>query len=293
MHSAVKCKLLLYADDSALLVAGKDIAVIQQHLSSELNSLREWLIDNKLSLHLGKTESILFGSKRRLHGNESIEVTCDGQLLSSKSCVKYLGVELDQSLSGSQIADKIISKANAKIKFLYRQTRHFDMDTKKLLTSALIQCHFDYASSSWYSGLTKKYKNRLQTTQNKIVRFLLNVPPRTHIGYAEFVRVNMLPVDLRVRQLKLNHTHNILFGKAPKYLTSSFHRQNTRSGPMSLIVPTVKSFGQSSFNYTGAIAWNSLPSQCQSSQCKRVFKSKVKQFLFNHLRNEEENTFTT
>ena len=216
-------------------------------------------------------------------------------LLGTDQPLAHLGVELDQSLSGSQIADKIISSSNAKLKFLYRQTRHFDTDTKKLLTSALIQCHFDYASSSWYSGLTKKYKNRLQTTQNKIVRFLLNVPPRTHIGYSEFAQVKMLPVELRVKQLKLNHMHNIFFGKAPSYLTSSFQsstsRHNTRSGPLSLIVPSAKSFGQSSFSYTGATAWNQLPCTIKSINSKSVFKSSVKSYLFGRLRDEEASLF--
>ena len=50
MPVAVKCKLILYADDSALLVAGKNCAIIQQRLSSELESICEWVIDNKLSL---------------------------------------------------------------------------------------------------------------------------------------------------------------------------------------------------------------------------------------------------
>ena len=108
MPAAVKSQLILYADDSALLVASKNGAIIQQRLSSELESIREWLIDNTLSLHLGKTESIVFGPKRRLHGSNSIEVTCDGQIISSKSCLKYLGVELDQSPSNSQTADSAI-----------------------------------------------------------------------------------------------------------------------------------------------------------------------------------------
>ena len=59
--AATNSKLLLYADDSAILVSGKDVGQIQITLSKELASIREWLIDNKLSLHLGKTESILFG----------------------------------------------------------------------------------------------------------------------------------------------------------------------------------------------------------------------------------------
>ena len=39
MESAVKCKLILYADDSALLVSGKDVKVIQEMLGKELCAL--------------------------------------------------------------------------------------------------------------------------------------------------------------------------------------------------------------------------------------------------------------
>ena len=68
MPISVKCKLLLYADDSALIISGFDPKEIAKELSKELESCRQWLIDNKLSLHLGKTEEILFGSKRKLRG---------------------------------------------------------------------------------------------------------------------------------------------------------------------------------------------------------------------------------
>ena len=63
MPSAVKCDLYLYADDSALMVSDKKINVIESKLEDNLLALSIWLEENKLSLHLGKTESILFGSK--------------------------------------------------------------------------------------------------------------------------------------------------------------------------------------------------------------------------------------
>ena len=66
MPATTNSKLLLYADDSSILVSGKDVSQIQATLSKELESIREWLIDNKLSLHLGKTESILFGTNKKL-----------------------------------------------------------------------------------------------------------------------------------------------------------------------------------------------------------------------------------
>ena len=35
-------------------------------LSMELEAVSEWLVENRLLLHLAKTESILFGPKRQL-----------------------------------------------------------------------------------------------------------------------------------------------------------------------------------------------------------------------------------
>jgi len=81
--SAVKCKLLLYADDSVLTAPGNNTKEIQQELSNELESIKEWLIDNKLSLHLEK--SILFASKRKLYSSamrrQCLLMSDEGQIL--------------------------------------------------------------------------------------------------------------------------------------------------------------------------------------------------------------------
>ena len=41
MKAAVKCKLLLYADDSALLVSGKDVSEVERTLSMELGAVSD------------------------------------------------------------------------------------------------------------------------------------------------------------------------------------------------------------------------------------------------------------
>ena len=121
MESAVDCDLLLYADDSALLIRGEDIIDIEQKLSEELAKLNVWLIDNKLSLHLGKTESILFASNRKLKQHKFLRISCNGIKVGGKEVVTYLGGQLDQDLLGKSMAQKIIQKANASLKFLYRK----------------------------------------------------------------------------------------------------------------------------------------------------------------------------
>ena len=52
MEAAVSCRLILYADDSALLVSGTSVAVIEETVGHELTFLSEWLVDNKLAIHL-------------------------------------------------------------------------------------------------------------------------------------------------------------------------------------------------------------------------------------------------
>ena len=49
MEAAVSCRLILYADDSALLVSGTSVSVIGGTLGHELTFLSEWLVDKKLS----------------------------------------------------------------------------------------------------------------------------------------------------------------------------------------------------------------------------------------------------
>ena len=68
MPQAVNSELLLYADDTCLIYMGKDTKTIEEQLNRDFNSLCEWFIDNKLSIHYGeeKTKSILSGTKGHL-----------------------------------------------------------------------------------------------------------------------------------------------------------------------------------------------------------------------------------
>ena len=160
MSAVVKHKLLLYADDSAILVSDKSISTVEKMLSDDLKQVSEWLIDNKLSLHLGKTESILFGSRQKLRSQSFLNISCDGTPISSTSSVKYLGVTIDQNLSFTSLAESVIKKANARLKFLYRKKEFLSTDTRKLLVMSLIQCHFDFICSG-LTGLTQISKKQV------------------------------------------------------------------------------------------------------------------------------------
>jgi hypothetical protein len=287
MSAVVKNKLLLYADDSAILVSGKNKDQITSALSKDLEFVSHWLVDNKLSLHLGKTESILFGSKPKLKTGSDLDIFCNGTKIKSTKSVKYLGATLDQHLSCESMANEIIKKASSRLKFLYRKKSFLTSHTRKLLVSCLIQCHFDYACCFWFHSITKKCKDRLQIIQNKCIRFVLNLDPRTHLDVTHFNRLNWLPVQKRVESITLSNVYKVKHNIAPEYLKEHFipadsvHSYNTRFSENGCFsIPKVKGFGMKTFSYNGCKLWNNLPTSVKNINKLADFKLAVRKHMY-------------
>ena len=103
-------------------------------------------------------------------------------------------------MSGESMANKVISKVNARLKFLHRKNKYLTPNLRRLLCNALIQPHFDYACSAWYPNLSKKLNNKTQTSQNKCTGFCLQLDKMPHISQKEFQMINWLPIKERYNQ---------------------------------------------------------------------------------------------
>ena len=218
MKSACNCNLSLFADDAAVMASDKDKSQVESVLSTELSNISVWLSDNKLSLHLGKTESILFGSIFNLNKSPGFTVKVGENIITSKEEVTYLGCILDSKLTGEKMALKVISKVNQRTRFLGRISPYVNSSAMRTLAGALIQCHYDYACTSWYRGISKPLKAKLQTSQNKLVRLLLKLNPRAHLTSTHFSSLGWLRVEERVSHLSLCLVFKILNESVPKYL---------------------------------------------------------------------------
>ncbi len=81
------------------------------------------MINNKLSLHLGKTEIMLVGLKTTLKNVDDFNITCLGQEINGVELVKYLGVQLDQCVSGELNCKQIIKRINFKVKIHVQKSK--------------------------------------------------------------------------------------------------------------------------------------------------------------------------
>lgn len=297
MKCAVSSKLLLYADDSVLLVSDKDPDLVAQKLSDEMNNCYNWMVDNKLSMHAGKTELILFGSKSKLRKIPKFEISFQDHKISSQNSVKYLGSFLDNDLSGKSMSEHIIKKASSRIKFLFRNQKFLDLKCRKLLGSALVQCHLDYSISSWFNGIGLLLQRKLQVVQNRLIRFILNKHARYHLYQTDLDKIGFLKVSDRATQLALNHMYKIKNNASPPYLYELFnpvsnrHQYNTRFSQESYAIGSVGPFTKSSFSYNATKDWNALPLPVKMVTSLDHFKAKVKKFLSEKQRQSETSEF--
>ena len=165
MPMAVKCNLFLYADDTCLVFQSKNVKDIEKQLNEDFAHICDWFVDNRLSIHFGedKTKSILFASKSKIKKLQKLEIIYNNIRIKQHSRVTYLGCILEETMSGEFMAHKVITKVNARLKFLHRKNKYLTPNLRRLLCNALIQPHFDYACSASYPNLSKKLKNRIQT----------------------------------------------------------------------------------------------------------------------------------
>ena len=280
MPQSVNCDLMLYADDSCITVTHKEIKVIEDTLNKNLLSLCDWLVDNKLSIHLGKTESILFGTSNKLAKATPLKVMYGNQVIEQKLKVKYLGVFLDNNLSGKNMVESILSKINSKLRFLYRNQKYLNKDIRRLLCNSLIQPHFDYACCSWYPLLTQNLKHRLQVSQNKCIRFCLHLNNRDSITKTKFIDINWLPVKQRFEQCICSLIYKYLNNDVPEYIEDMFtlnqEKYYTRNPNMLKRPFYSTSNGQKAISYVGPKLWDDMPNYLKQIKSIASFKHDFK-----------------
>ena len=168
-------------------------------------------------------------------------------------------------MSGEPVAYKTIKKINSRLNYLFRKKHFLKTSLRCLLCHALMQPRFDYACTAWYPNLCKKLKNKIQTTQNKCVRFCLNLDKMAHISQNEFNKLNWLPLSDRINQRILLTTAKFVNEIGPNYLNEVFQQaaENNRilrNDYLKLKQPFCKTTaGQNSLSFLGPSKWNKLP----------------------------------
>ena len=175
-------------------------------------------------------------------------------------------------MSGESMALKVINKIISRLKFLHKKNIFLTPALRRLLCNALIQPHFDYASSACYPNLAEKMKNKIQITQNKCIRYCLQLDKMNHISKNEFETRNWLPVKGRFNQSINSIVFKYFTKQWPSYLNEVFelacpNNLRTRNSYLKLICPFRKTnLGQNPLSFIGPSIWNKTPEVLKKNQ---------------------------
>ena len=106
-------QIILYADDTVLYFADKDIGIIQERLNANLERISNWFSDNNLIVNLtnSKTECML-GPIRKPPGQRiNLVIKMNGTQITESNSYEYLGVTMDKNLNYLEHLNKILKKA--------------------------------------------------------------------------------------------------------------------------------------------------------------------------------------
>ena len=165
------------ADDTSLCLKSKDISQLNEAINVDLERLDSWLKGNKLSLNVAKTQSMLIATKpkhRTLNNAaEKLNLEIRGRELDVVKKIKYLGVQVDNSLDWKEHIKAVSSKVSRAIGFLKHARNILPMASWKTLYSGIVEPHFRYCCSVWGCCGTTDI-NQLQKLQNRAARIVTN-----------------------------------------------------------------------------------------------------------------------
>ena len=273
----------MYADDTILNAASKSTTELIFRLNEDLKNIKNWLLANKLSLNVTKTEYMFVSTDFRLSNlGKTLPITIGDKEIKRVKSTKYLGVYLDENLKWEEHIDNLCLRVSRSINGL-KQARDFvSLDVLKTIYNSLIQPIFDYCDTVW-GNVNKGLANRIQKLQNRAARII------TSQSYD--VRSSEILKSLEWDNLALRREKrlsllmfDVVNQKAPEYLRDLFilssensYKSHLRDYSQKLVfnkVPKTE-YCKGSFSYRGVKNWNSLPLDLRTSTSKTTFKNNL------------------
>ena len=95
----------IFADDTNITFAASTMTDLGNALKLELRNLQRWLITNRISLNIAKTEFMVIGSNQPIHAlsNNQIDIEIDGKSIKKVKEVNRWGCLLTNTFHGQNI----------------------------------------------------------------------------------------------------------------------------------------------------------------------------------------------
>ena len=146
-------KNLLFADDTTIIVSSPDQESLIAKTNETIIMVEEWFKANKLTVHPGKTNYMVFNTKNRENFNGKIrwgDVKLDRVGKGEKEeTVKYVGIHIDEDLNFKRQGEHAANKIKTNSFLLSCNKNILPFSIRKMIYNALIRPFLDYGADIW------------------------------------------------------------------------------------------------------------------------------------------------
>ena len=217
----------MYADDTSIYYSSKSISSINNAVNKDLQSLKSWLDENKLSLNVAKTQSILIGSRYKIRAveqpdNQKPFLHIGDEAISIITSTKYLGVQVNQFLNWDEHLVTITKKVSRGLGMLRYAKRYLPLVTVQAMYKSLVEPHFRYCCpvGGGAAGITALQK--LQKLQNRAARIVTNSPYDAN-SQPLIQKLGWPTIQELIESETGKVVYEALHNEAPDYLKGLFH----------------------------------------------------------------------
>uniref|UniRef100_A0A2S2QP02 Retrovirus-related Pol polyprotein from type-1 retrotransposable element R1 2 n=1 Tax=Sipha flava TaxID=143950 RepID=A0A2S2QP02_9HEMI len=187
--------LVAFADDVALIATGRDTENLESAMNTALARVAEWMEDNDLKLAIPKTEAIMLTSKRAY---ERPSFMINGEPVQLKEQIRYLGVELNRSMSFKNYIKTAAAKAEKTAAALTRILPNVGGPRQRIrkILSSVVHSQLLYAAPVWSGSLVHEHYVKMLERPQRTIGLRVAMAYRTVSTQAALVVSGLIPAYL-------------------------------------------------------------------------------------------------
>ena len=200
LPNASKLFASLFADDTTYQHSGNSITEIEQFINNELRLASNWFDANRLTLHPGKTQFMVFMRNRRDPPKLNLKILgvpikqC-GEKFETKT-ITFLGVVMDEKLSWKAHVNKVATKIRSANFMLNLVKNTLPEKLRITLYNALVKPHIEYCLGLY--GRSPSIAT-IEKLQKRAIRITFRA---SYTAHAE-------PLLKRAKTLKVNDLYKV------------------------------------------------------------------------------------
>ena len=274
-----------FADDTNVFIVDNNLQALYEKGNSELENIDNWMVANKLSININKTNYILFQTPKSQASKvvSNLQLRLRNNVVEKVSSARFLGVIINENLSWKIHIDMIKHKMRAGLGAVMRIRSILSPKAMLSLYHSLLLSHVRYCITNWCFGNESKVQE-LQRICNKFIRLVFNL--KRHDSVKMIMKQNGLLNIKQIYQVELAiFMYKTVKKSHPIALQNLFQskpsRISTRSNSLYISPAYRLTVCQQSIKFSGPKIWSNLPSAIKNCKNLKSFSNKVKEHVLN------------